>query len=168
MLWGGAGFVAAVAVAALALFSPAGFYRLVFENNLMAILPGAVYRSGQPSEADLERWNAELHLASVINLRGDSGNKPWFRAERAFAERHGIEHHTLRLNADRLPPRQALVKLIRLVDSAGSTSYPAGRRRRSADILSTPSRRTDAFFRLGPTKSRGEDSRRAPQASRQG
>ena len=114
------GVAAALVLSAVALllFTPAGLARVLLRNNFQAVLPGEVYRSGQPTRADLEAWSARVTFKTVINLRGNTRNRPWFRMERAFAAERGMAHHTVRLNADRLPSTTTLGELIRLIDTA--------------------------------------------------
>ena len=45
-----------------------------------------------------------------MNLRGNTRGRPWYIEETTFAKEHGIEHHTVRLNADRLPGRETLLR----------------------------------------------------------
>ena len=60
-------------------------------GNLHAVLPGEVYRSAQPSEAQLTAWTAMHGFRSVLNLRGAS-EADWYRIERATADRLNLQH----------------------------------------------------------------------------
>ncbi|MFN3278664.1 MAG: tyrosine-protein phosphatase [Paracoccus hibiscisoli] len=60
-------------------------------GNLHAVLEGEVYRSAQPSAAQLEEWTAAHGFRSVLNLRGPS-NATWYRAERQTAKRLNLTH----------------------------------------------------------------------------
>lgn len=107
-----------LALFALWLFrGPGPLVRLLFERNFQPVIAGEVYRSAQPARRDLERWRSYA-FGSIVNLRGNTRGRPWYRAETAFARENGIAHHTVRLNADRLPARETLVRLIELIDTA--------------------------------------------------
>jgi protein tyrosine phosphatase (PTP) superfamily phosphohydrolase (DUF442 family) len=92
----------------------------VFESNLHPVIAGAVYRSAQPSGAHLEEWIRTLSLRTVVNLRGEKSNddRRWLREEVAAAERAGIEHVSIRMSSDDLPPAPTLRKLVETLDTA--------------------------------------------------
>ena len=93
---------------------------LLFESNLHPVVAGAIYRSAQPTEVDLDRWARELGLRAVVNLRGAKGqdDRRWLAEERAAAERNGLEHVSLRMSADDMPPAQTLRELVHILDTA--------------------------------------------------
>lgn len=104
--------------AAVAVAGPLRSY--VFERNLHPVVPGSVYRSGQPSGARLSEWIETLSLRTVLNLRGKKGqdDRRWLLDEIAAAERAGIDHVSIRMSADDLPPGQTLRKLVHVIDTA--------------------------------------------------
>jgi len=55
-------------------------------KNFGAVVPGKIYRSGQPSEAQLEEWIQEYGFKSILVMR--SGVPPY---EQELAERNGIK-----------------------------------------------------------------------------
>lgn len=113
-----ASLLALVLLTSMWLFGGTGpLVRLLFERNFQPVIPGEVYRSAQPARRDLERWSPYA-FRSIVNLRGNTRGRPWYLAETAFARERGIAHDTVRLNADRLPGRQTLVRLIELIDDA--------------------------------------------------
>jgi len=116
--WLAAALPAVPLVALIAVVGPAGSYRLLFQDNLMQVIPGAVYRSGQPSSEDLEDWMDRYGFRSVVNLRGHTNERSWYRAERDIVGRYGAEHFTVRISAQRLPGAHELRDLIRVVDQA--------------------------------------------------
>jgi protein tyrosine/serine phosphatase len=109
---------ACLAASGLVVAGPLRSY--VFESNLHAVVPGAIYRSAQPSDADIERWTQELSLRSIVNLRGakSKDDRRWLAEERAAAERNGLEHVSLRLSADDMPPAPRLRELVAIIDRA--------------------------------------------------
>lgn len=111
--------LAAIAlVAALAVLGPLRAY--VFERNLHEVIEGEVYRSAQPSGPRLTEWIETLSLRSVVNLRGrkSQDDRRWLRDEIEAAERAGIEHVSIRMSADDVPPAPTLRRLVETLDSA--------------------------------------------------
>jgi len=102
-----------------ALFAAVGLWSLralLFNENFHTVIPNEVYRSAQPSPEALERWMRERGLRSVINLRGES-NDPWFKAERAVTEAHGVDLHAIRLTGY-IPSVAVFRQLVYLLDTA--------------------------------------------------
>lgn len=90
----------------------------LFGNNLHAVVPGEIHRSAQLDPEALLRAVDELGLRSVVNLRGPSPERGWWREERdALAER-GVALHDLRMSGARLPSRQELRALLALLERA--------------------------------------------------
>ena len=114
-LWFAAALIAAIG---LVIAGPLRSY--LFESNLHTVLAGQIYRSAQPSEADIDRWVPELGLRAVVNLRGAKGkdDRRWLAEERAATARNGIEHVSLRMSADDIPPAQTLRELVHILDTA--------------------------------------------------
>jgi protein tyrosine phosphatase (PTP) superfamily phosphohydrolase (DUF442 family) len=114
--------LAAVALTALAtvglLAAPGPVNRFFFDENLIAIVPGGIYRSAQPSGPELDAFVTRLGLRSVLNLRGERGGSDWLEEERAVTEARGVEHVTVRLSAKRMPPSQRLREIVEYLDTA--------------------------------------------------
>ena len=109
---------ALIAAVGLAIAGPLRSY--LFESNLHAVVAGQIYRSAQPSGDDIDRWVRELGLRSVVNLRGAKGkdDRRWLADERSASRRNGIEHVSLRMSSDDIPPAQTLRELVRILDTA--------------------------------------------------
>jgi protein tyrosine phosphatase (PTP) superfamily phosphohydrolase (DUF442 family) len=92
----------------------------VFERNLHPVVPGEIYRSAQPSGARLSEWIQTLSLRTVVNLRGKKSqdDRRWLLDEIAAVDRAGIDHVSIRMSADDLPPAQTLRKLVQVIDTA--------------------------------------------------
>ncbi len=56
------------------------------QKNFGTVVPGKMYRSGQPSEAQLDKWIQEYGFKSILSLR--FGVPPY---ENELAERNGIK-----------------------------------------------------------------------------
>lgn len=113
-------WLVAALIAAIGLAIAGPLRSFVFESNLHAVVAGQIYRSAQPSEADIDRWVRELGLRSVVNLRGAKGkeDRRWLADERSASSRNGIEHVSLRMSSDDIPPAQTLRELVRILDTA--------------------------------------------------
>ncbi len=100
----------------VAVFSP--LRAVLFGASLAAVIPGEVYRSGQPSVSTLERWIDDYGLRTVVNLQGTQRRKPWAVAERETAEARGLDFHFLRLHPKRLPSARDLRRLLELIETS--------------------------------------------------
>jgi protein tyrosine phosphatase (PTP) superfamily phosphohydrolase (DUF442 family) len=85
-------------------------------ENFHAVIPGAVYRSGQPSPGSLANHIAELGIRSIINVRASNPDALWYQEERAVAARHGVRHYSLGTNSGCPLPDEvrALVPLLEI------------------------------------------------------
>jgi protein tyrosine/serine phosphatase len=100
------------------LVTPGPVNRFFFDQNLMAVVPGEIYRSGQPSGREMDEFVSRLGLRSVLNLRGERGGSAWLVEERDVTEARGVEHHTVRLSAKNMPPSQRLREIVEILDTA--------------------------------------------------
>jgi len=64
------------------------------QKNFSVVVPGKIYRSGQPREAQLEAWIQKYGLNSILSLR--HGLPPY---ERELAERYGVKIHNVTFSA---------------------------------------------------------------------
>lgn len=89
---------------------------LEFSGNFHTVVAGEVYRSAQPSEADLARYVAQYGIRSIINLRGEKSDRSWYQHEMAASTMLHLRHYDYRLSAEQeLSPLQIqeLVTLMR-------------------------------------------------------
>jgi hypothetical protein len=98
------------------------FGYVLLESNFRTVIPGRLYRCGQPSAALLERMIRELGIRTVINLRGIGFGADWYLEESRVASAHGVSVEDLGFSAGRLPSRLALRQLIEVFDRC---TYPA-------------------------------------------
>jgi protein tyrosine/serine phosphatase len=87
----------------------------IWWKNLGQIGPG-VWRSNQPSTADLERL-AKMGLKTVLNLRGPA-TQSFYLFEAEACARLGLTLIDLGMSARRAPPRETLQQLIGIFDTA--------------------------------------------------
>jgi protein tyrosine phosphatase (PTP) superfamily phosphohydrolase (DUF442 family) len=97
---------------------PLGYYLYFFviRANFREVVPGKVYRSGQPSPAQLRKWINRYGIKTVINLRGN-GEKI-IEKERAAANELGVKMITIRFKSTSLPTRDSLDRLIQAIETA--------------------------------------------------
>ena len=101
--------------AATLLVEPA---RVLVGDNLHAVVPGAVYRSAQPSPAKLKTLVERHGIRTVINLRGACPDKAWHPAEAAAAQRLGVTLIDLEIPLHHLPSPATVRRLVRTLETA--------------------------------------------------
>ena len=62
-------------------------------GNFAPVVDGEVYRSNQPTAAQLKTYSRTRGIRSVINLRGDGSGEEWYRQEVATSKSLGIVHY---------------------------------------------------------------------------
>ena len=77
-----------------------------------------VIRMAQPDEGDLEVLLEKDKIKAILNLRGENAGKEWYDTEIAFAQKNDIDLHNVRLSTGRLPTREQLGDLIRILKTA--------------------------------------------------
>lgn len=90
-------------------------------DNFRVIEEGVAYRSAQLDAASLALVFDRYGIRTVINLRGENDDEPWYRNERAAAEAAGVTHVDVRMSANALPSRAELLKLY---DAFQTAEYP--------------------------------------------
>lgn len=93
----------------------------LFGCNVHVVVPGSIYRCGQPTASDLERLVRACGIRTVINLRGFGDAQPWYREECRGANRLNLALEDVGLSAGHLPPANELRHLIEILDRS---EYP--------------------------------------------
>ncbi len=93
-----------------------------FLGNVHAVIPGQLYRGGQPSPAALETLIQRYSLRTVINVRGCCYPEEWYIAEAETCQRLGVHLEDITFSAMHLPSRDEVRELIEVLDR---TEYPA-------------------------------------------
>lgn len=93
-----------------------GFLQL--SGNFHEVLAGELYRSAQPSGAELENYVKRHGIRTVINLRGENNGTGWYREEVETAQRLGIQHINFRMSARRQLSTEQSEELIALLRDA--------------------------------------------------
>ncbi len=76
------------------------------QKNFDVVVPGKIYRSGQPREKQLERWIKKYQLKTIISLRH---SLPAY--EKELAERYNISLHQITMSNKRVPPERSREKI---------------------------------------------------------
>lgn len=91
-------------------------YAFVIWSNFREVVPEKVYRSAQPSPAQLKKWARLYGIKTIINLRGYARKAT--DDEQAATNELGITLVTIRLKSTSLPTRDSLDKLIQTLETA--------------------------------------------------
>ncbi|WP_412674159.1 dual specificity protein phosphatase family protein [Allorhizobium taibaishanense] len=92
-----------------------GYLRL--SGNFHEVIPGELYRSAQPSAADITDYAKRYGIKTIVNLRGPSPS-PWYQQELGVSQQLGIEHVDFRMSAGRDLTIDKAERLIALLKSA--------------------------------------------------
>lgn len=98
--------------------SSAWFADLHLRRNFDAVVPGEVYRSAQPSPADLARYKQAYGIKTIVNLRGENKGSAWYDREVAEANKLDIAHVDFRMSARRELSQQEAAELIAILSRA--------------------------------------------------
>lgn len=110
----------AIAAAVLAACLPIAVrgWDVLASTNFHAVVEGRFYRSGQMSGPELTRCIEDHKIKTVVNLRGEGPDAPWYQDEVATCNSLGITHLNVRLSAKQLPPPEEARKLIEILQTA--------------------------------------------------
>ena len=89
---------------------------LQLSGNFHEVIAGQFYRSGQPSAAQLDRYIKDHGIRTVINLRGENLDAPWYQQELAQSQSLGITHIDFGMSAGKaltMPQTEQLISLLR-------------------------------------------------------
>ncbi len=109
-----AGLFLGTAAAALGLYLT--FIQLT--GNFATVVPGEVYRSNQPTSADITTYAARYNIRTIINLRGRHETARWYKDEAAAATSLGLNLIDFPLQADRRLDSATAAKLLTVLRDA--------------------------------------------------
>lgn len=109
---------AAVGLFGLVLLGAAYLIELRAIGNFHIVIPGQLYRSGQPSRLQIDQYAKKYGIKTIINLRGSNPESSWYKAEVAEAKRLGIVHLDFAMSARREPTAFQDGRLIALMKAA--------------------------------------------------
>lgn len=85
-------------------------------ENFRCVIPGCVYRSGQFDGRSLRCHIDQLHLRSVINLRGANVDDDWYQDECNVSASHGAVHDDMPTDSAYPPSADELRQWMRILD----------------------------------------------------
>lgn len=88
---------------------------LQLTGNFHTVIAHELYRSAQPSPTQIAAYAATYGIRSIVNLRGANPGKDWYEAERAMAQRLGIQHLDFAMSAKRPLDDNRAAQLIALL-----------------------------------------------------
>lgn len=71
------------------------------DGNFHEVVPGELYRSGQPNAAQIRDDVTRYGIRSIVNLRGANPKSAWYRDEIAEAKTMGIVHVDFAMSASK-------------------------------------------------------------------
>jgi protein tyrosine/serine phosphatase len=119
LVWQRRGWLMRSVVLAFAGAVLAGSYLggLQLTGNFHTVIANELYRSAQPNPTQIAAYVATYGIRSIINLRGANPGKDWYEAERAMAQRLGIQHLDFAMSAKRQLADDRAAQLIALLRS---------------------------------------------------
>lgn len=105
-------------VLALALCGGGYLGALQLTGNFHPVVPGSLYRSAQPTTADIAHYRKTYGIKTIINLRGENAGSPWYDAEIAEAKQLGIAHVDFGMSAGRELTRTEAADLVAILERA--------------------------------------------------
>ncbi|TCR76693.1 tyrosine phosphatase family protein [Rhizobium sp. BK376] len=91
---------------------------LQVSGNFHQVIPGELYRSGQPSAEDLGAYVQTYGIKTVVNLRGFHPEKAWYRDEVAMSKGLGVTHIDFGISASKDLPAEKAAQLVAFMKSA--------------------------------------------------
>jgi hypothetical protein len=88
----------------------------LFFGNFHAVVPGRVYRSAQPSAAELETILRKYDIRTVVNLRGCCAPMDWYLDECRVTHALNVAQEDISLSAMRLPSTSEIRRLVEVLD----------------------------------------------------
>lgn len=87
-------------------------------GNFHTVVAGELYRSAQPSEADLARYVRDYGIRTVVNLRGRNPGSDWYDREAKAVTALGLTQLNFRMSARQDLSQQEAEDLIALLRTA--------------------------------------------------
>ena len=107
----------ATVVFLLLVFAVYQFY-ISEQGNFHAITEGEAYRSAQLDMDEFEYYIRKHNIRSIVNLRGENPEKPWYKEEIKFCDENNIKHYDISLSSDKAPNREDVRKLMEIFHTA--------------------------------------------------
>ncbi|GFO82673.1 MAG: tyrosine/serine protein phosphatase [Methyloceanibacter sp.] len=90
----------------------------VATNNFHTVIAGELYRSARPTPKLIADWHKRYGIKTIVNLMGPHPEYPWYRAEKAAAEAHGITLIDYKMSAERDVTAEEVEEILSLLSEA--------------------------------------------------
>jgi uncharacterized protein (TIGR01244 family) len=112
--------IRSIGSAMLVVVLPIGVYLGVLQltGNFHPVIAATLYRSAQPSAADIERYRARYGIRTIVNLRGENDGASWYEAEATEARRLGIALVNFKMSAGQELTQSQAAKLLAILTRA--------------------------------------------------
>ncbi|KQV30096.1 protein tyrosine phosphatase [Rhizobium sp. Root73] len=87
-------------------------------GNFSEVVPGALYRSNQPTALQVADYAERYGIKTIVNLRGSSEDAAWYKNEVAAAQALGIKHIDFKMIATRELSVEEAHKLVTVLRDA--------------------------------------------------
>jgi protein tyrosine/serine phosphatase len=103
-----------IGTSTLAVMLPMGVYLGVLQltGNFHPVIAATLYRSAQPSAAEIKQYYTKYGIRTIVNLRGENDGARWYAAEVDEARRLGITLIDFKMSAGRQLTQDRAAKLI--------------------------------------------------------
>ncbi len=91
---------------------------LQLSGNFHTVIAGELYRSAQPTAAQIKDYAQTYGIRTIVNLRGASKDATWYTDETSTAQRLGIRHIDFRMVASRGLTAEQADQLVALLKDA--------------------------------------------------
>lgn len=88
------------------------------QGNFHCITPGQAYRSAQMDKDELEYYIPKHNIRSILNLRGENSDEPWYAEEIDVCQKYNVAHYDLALSARKEPLKNDVEQLLSIFNNA--------------------------------------------------
>lgn len=88
------------------------------QGNFHPITAGEAYRSAQLDRDEFEYYIKKYNIRSIVNLRGENPDTPWYIEEEKVSAEHNVAHYDIALSASREPTDEEVRRLMEIFKSA--------------------------------------------------
>jgi protein tyrosine/serine phosphatase len=106
----------AILVAALGIGGYLGYLHL--SGNVHTVIAGELYRSAQPSAAQITEWASRFGVRTIVNLRAENVGRRWYDNEVAASKNLGIAHVDFGMSASRELTKEQAGRLLATLEAA--------------------------------------------------
>jgi protein tyrosine/serine phosphatase len=83
-------------------------------GNFHPITPGEAYRSAQLDRDELVYYIKKFNIRSIVNLRGENRNRPWYIEEAGVSAEFNVAHYDISLSASGEPSDEDVKRLMEI------------------------------------------------------